>query len=211
MSRWAKDLKIDISSYSKTLRLRGLLLISQLGVLCSAWFFTAPLAAAPVAADERIPIDLRRTTLVVRDLERSLHLYRDVLGLQPIYDHVIRTPREAPTDQEADRSLRLVFLRANDDFVGVLGLMEYRKPRKSQPVSEMSFEPGTSVMVFNVADLEQRWAALSEVPGVEVLSPPSEISYPSYHGSGTLSVMVSVIRDPDGFVLELNQLLEVIR
>jgi len=118
VSRWAKDLKIDISSYSKTLRLRGLLLISQLGVLCSAWFLAAPLAAAPVAADERIPIDLRRTTLVVRDLERSLHLYRDVLGLQPIYDHVIRTPREAPTDQEADRSLRLVFLRANDDLSG---------------------------------------------------------------------------------------------
>ena len=70
-----------------------------------------------------MPIDLRRTTLVVRDIDDSLAFYRDALGLEVIYDNVIRTPRDAASDAEAERASRLVFLRANDDFVGIVGLL----------------------------------------------------------------------------------------
>ena len=38
--------------------------------------------AAPVAEQERTPIDLRRTTLVVRDIDNSLQFYRDALGMK---------------------------------------------------------------------------------------------------------------------------------
>ena len=39
---------------------------------------TAPPAApaGPVPAAERIPVDIRRTTLVVRDIDKSLAFYR---------------------------------------------------------------------------------------------------------------------------------------
>jgi hypothetical protein len=33
------------------------------------------------------------------------------------------------------------------------------------------------------------------------------VEYPSYDGTGSIPVMVSVLIDPDGFVVELNQLL----
>lgn len=176
-------------------------------VLCALIVLPVLASANPVPDDQRIPLDLRRTTLVVRDIERSLSLYRDALGMRVTYDTVIRTPRDATTDEAADRSLRLAFMQANDDFIGVLGLLEYRKPSKSQPVSKLSFEPGTTVLVFNISDLDERWDAVTAIPGVEVLEQPNETSYPSYDGAGTISVMVSVIRDPDGFVLELNQLM----
>ena len=52
-----------------------------------------PAAAAPVPEDERIPLDLRRTTLVVRDIDKSLALYRDALGMKVSYDSHIRTPK----------------------------------------------------------------------------------------------------------------------
>ena len=42
--------------------------------------------AEPVSAAERIPVDIRRTTFVVRDIDKSLALYRDALGLKLIYD-----------------------------------------------------------------------------------------------------------------------------
>ena len=164
-------------------------------------------SAKPVPEDQRLPLDLRRTTLVVRDLDRSLALYEKALGMTKTYDNLIRSPRSATSDEEAERSLRLAFMQANDDFIGVLGLMEYRKPRKEQPVSDLAFEPGTIVLVFNVKDLDQRWDSVLATPGVEVLSEPTETSYPSYDGKGTIPVMVSVIRDPDGFIIELNQLL----
>ena len=167
--------------------------------------------AAPVDEAERVPLDLRRTTLVVRDIDTSLALYRDALGMKVIYDNAIRTPRSAKTDAEADRAARLVFLRANDDFVGVLGLLEYRKPRKSQPITIGSFEPGTVVLLFNIEDLSTKFAEARSVTGVRVLSEPSRTEYPGYGGKGTIPVMVSVITDPDGFTIELNELLEGLR
>lgn len=165
--------------------------------------------SAPVADTERVPIDLRRTTLIVEDIDTSLAFYRDALGLDVIYDNLIRTPRNAQTDDDADRSLRLVFLRANDDYVGIIGLLQYRKPARPAPeAASAPFSTGSIVLLFNATDLETTFAKASTVPGVKVLNEPRLTQYPSYDGEGTISVNVSILSDPDGFVVELNQLLE---
>jgi len=176
----------------------GTLLITLLHGVCQA---------APVPDDQRLPLDLRRTTLVIRDMDRSLALYRDALGMKVAYDNLIRTPRDATSNEQAERAVRLVLLQANDDFVGMLGLLQYLKPNKSQPVSDLTFEPGSVVLVFNVKDLDQRLEKVRATAGAKVVGEPSLTSYPSYDGKGTIPVRVSVVKDPDGFVLELNQLM----
>ncbi len=163
--------------------------------------------AAPVADDERVPIDLRRTTLIVRDIDNSLKFYRDALGLKVIYDNAIRVPRDAASDAEAERASRLVFLRANDDYIGIIGLLQYVKPEKPALIQGLEpFTPGSSVLLFNAQDLETVFAKARQVRGVRVLAEPRPTTYPSYDGSGTISVLVSVLTDPDGFTIELNQL-----
>ncbi|MEM7704934.1 MAG: VOC family protein [Pseudomonadota bacterium] len=181
--------------------------LAQLTVL-AVLVITQAAIAAPVAEDERIDLDLRRTTLVVRDIEQSLKFYRDALGMEVIYDRDIITPSSAKSDEEAERARQLVFLRANDDFIGVLGLLQYRKPLK-QPVHQglEPFTPGSMVLLFNTGDLKSRFAAAAATEGTRVLSKPSLTRYPGYDGSGTIEVMVSVLTDPDGFVVELNQVL----
>lgn len=168
--------------------------------------------AAPVADEDRVPIDFRRTTLVVRDIDASLALYRDALGMEVIYDQRIRTPRDAETDAAADRALRLVFLRANDDFVGIVGLLQYVKPPKT-PANQGAtpFTPGSIVLLFNAENLDESFERARDVLGVRVLAEPRETEYPSYDGTGRIRVRVSVLIDPDGFVVELNQLLTDIR
>ena len=164
--------------------------------------------AAPVAEDQRVPIDLRRTTLVVADIDRSLEFYRNALGMTVVYDNKIRTPRSAASDEEAERVSRLVFLQANDDFVGVLGLLEYQKPRKPEPVTASEpFAIGTTVKVFNLEDLKRQFERVRGISGVTIISEPSPRNYPSYDGKSTIPVLVSIVTDPDGFVVELNQLL----
>jgi catechol 2,3-dioxygenase-like lactoylglutathione lyase family enzyme len=168
----------------------------------------APLTAAPVAEAERIPLDVRRTTLVVRDMEEALRFYRDAIGLRVVYDNKIRTPRSASSDAEAERALRLVFLQANDDYIGIIGMIEYTKPRKPEPESQIEpFGIGSTIFVVNAENLDETFARASQVPGVTVLSEPSETNYPSYDGSGTIPVRVSVLRDMNGYIVELNQLL----
>lgn len=167
--------------------------------------------AAPVPDDERVPLDLRRTTLVVGDMDRSLAFYRDALGMTVTYDNWVVTPRDAPSHEEADLVRRLVFLQANDDYVGVLGLLQYTKPLK--PVVDLegtAFHQGTAVLIFNLEQLDEAFAKASAIEGVTVISEPELVTYPSYDGSSTISVKVSTVQDPDGFTIELNQLQEAL-
>jgi catechol 2,3-dioxygenase-like lactoylglutathione lyase family enzyme len=165
-------------------------------------------SGAPVAEADRVDIDLRRTTLIVADIENSLRFYRDALGMKVIYDNMIRTPRSAKNDAEAEISRRLVFVRANDDLVGIVGLLQYTKPLKKVRASEPEdFATGSAVLLFNTSNLAERFSAARQVPGVEVLDPPTDVNYPSYDGTSVINVRVSTLRDPDGFLVELNQLL----
>ena len=67
--------------------------LSTLTLFCSAalGLFTAapPVWAQPVPAAERIPVDIRRTTFVVQDIDKSPALHRDALGLTLICDQLI--------------------------------------------------------------------------------------------------------------------------
>jgi catechol 2,3-dioxygenase-like lactoylglutathione lyase family enzyme len=165
-------------------------------------------AAAPVSDDERVPIDLRRTTLVVQDIDASLAFYRDALGMEVIYDRSIRTPRDAPSDAAAELARRLVFLRANDTYIGVLGLLQYTNPVKPAPhQGDTPFSTGSMVLLFNAEDVKSTFALARAVTGVRVISEPTLTEYPAYDGAGTIKVIVSALTDPDGFVIELNQLL----
>ena len=181
--------------------------IASLALACLL-ITTAPSTSAPVDEADRIPLDVRRTTLVVRDMEEALRFYRDAIGLRVVYDNMIRTPRSATSDAQAERALRLVFLQANDDYIGIIGMIEYTKPRKPEPESQVEpFGIGSTIFVVNAENLDEAFARASQVPGVTVLSEPSETSYPSYDGSGTIPVRVSVLRDMNGYIVELNQLL----
>ena len=187
------------------------------GLLAATWLGTLALlgasvaTAAPVPEDERVPLDLRRTTLVVGDMERSLAFYRDALGMTVTYDNWVLTPRDAASPEEADVARRLVFLQANDDYVGVLGLLQYTKPLK--PVVDLkdtAFNQGTAVLIFNLEQLDEVFARASAIEGVTVVTEPQLVNYPSYDGTSTISVKVSTVQDPDGFTIELNQLQEAL-
>ncbi|MBU6212653.1 MAG: VOC family protein [Gammaproteobacteria bacterium] len=164
-------------------------------VLLGLWCTSPQANAAPVSEGERIPVDLRRTTLVVRDIDRSLPLYRDALGLKVIYDQII------------GGTTRLVLLRANDDFIGVLGLMQ--RLNLTEPTPEPVFrkaQPGGLILVFNLQDLETRFERIRATAQVTVAEAPKRIDYPGAGGS-TIPVLFSAVWDADGNFIELNKIL----
>ncbi len=161
--------------------------------------------AAPLPEAERIPVDLRRTTLVVRDIDRSLPLYRDALGLRVIYDQKLGGP-VGPDGQLTAPTTRLVLLRANDDFIGMLGLMQ--RLNVVEPVAEPVFrkaQPGGLILVFNVRDLEARFERIRATPHVTVAEAPQPIDYPA-PGGGVIPVIFSAVWDADGNFVELNRI-----
>ncbi|NMP33552.1 VOC family protein [Thalassotalea sp. M1531] len=166
--------------------------------------FSTTLLAKQVPEEERIPVDIRRTTFIVNDAEKSLKLYRDALGLKVIYDQMI----ESPMSNGETRKRRLVLLRANDDFIGAIGILEYINPLKPQRNETFSEPvPGDPIIVINAKDLDKRWPTIEKSPGVKVIDAPDVVHYPRANG-GKIAVNVSMIRDPDGYWLEINQLLD---
>jgi catechol 2,3-dioxygenase-like lactoylglutathione lyase family enzyme len=161
--------------------------------------------AEPVPESERIPVDLRRTSLVVRDIDASLPLYRDGLGMKVIYDQLIGGGTN-PDGSEKPATIRLVLLRANDTFIGQLGLMQRLDiGPQPEPVFERAM-PGDAILVFNAKDLDVRWPKIKALPGVRVHTEPNRVEYPGPNGT-TIPVMFSAVFDPDGNFIEINQLL----
>lgn len=157
------------------------------------------------------PLIFRRTTLIVRDLEKSLGLYRDAMGMEIIYDKILERPH--PT-KEGEQDIRLVFLKAVDEYYGVLGLMEYQYGETDkiiEPVRRDGFSVQNSIMLFNTNALEEKFPVIKNTPGVEIFKVPTLREYPSYDGNGIIRVMVSIFYDPDGFLVEFNEPLDAIK
>lgn len=157
-------------------------------------------------------LTLRRQTLIVRDIEQSLRLYRDAIGMEIIYDNIIRRPHRT---EDRQQEIRLVLLKANNDFIGVLGLVDYEHgnpehPVHSKPIRKEGFTPGNSVLLFNTTELDERWPKIEAVEGVEIIGGPTYTEYPSYDGTSTIRVNVTRFYDADGFLVEFNQLLDPI-
>lgn len=168
---------------------------------------TAQTAEPAATASERNPLDLRRTTLVVRDMETSLAFYRDALGMEVQYDQELTSPNLGRRGGDGVNRSRLVLLRANDGFIGMLGLWQFldQSEYDAAPPSEPGFVPGDIVLLFNHRNLEEIFPDAAAVPGVQVLGEPRERVYPS--ANGDIYVMVSMLVDPDGHIVELNRVI----
>ena len=154
------------------------------------------------------PLDLRRTTLVVRDIEKSLALYRDALGMTVEYDEELTSPGLSMRyGADGQNRSRLVLLKANDSFIGMLGLWQFLD-QTDQDLAEpdpADFTPGEIVLLFNSNTLDVTFPAAAAAPGVTIIGEPKERRYPS--PAGDIVVMVSMLTDNDGHTIELNQII----
>ena len=127
-------------------------------------------SAADAEAERLAP--LHRTSLLVADLERSLTLYRDVLGLE--VGRVSDTPPDSYSYRffniEPGAMKRFAYLSGEDGYANVLGLGEVPGIELNLPES-----PRSSAYVQTVADVdgvkEQVEAlGLETIPPVEFMS-----------------------------------------
>ena len=158
--------------------------------------------------EKKNPLDLRRTTLIVRDIEKSLALYRDALGMTVAYDAELTSPGLASRHgADGKNRPRLVLLKANDGFIGMLGLWQFldQTDKDRADPDPADFTPGEIVLLFNADNLDTVFAKAAMSPGVSVVGKPKERRYPS--PAGDIVVMVSMLIDPDGHTIELNKLI----
>lgn len=168
-----------------------------------------PAASGVVTPAKRLPTDVRRTTLIVRDMETSLKLYRDVVGMKVNYDTVVPTSGVALPAGTPGAKARLVLLNANDPWVGWIGLMQWIDPPLANPGPyPLRMGPGGVVIVMNTNDVAGRCKAAKAIPGVTFTAEPRLQVYPGRNGGPPIRVMGCNFFDPDGILIEMNQILK---
>jgi len=81
-------------------------------------------------------------------------------------------------------------------------------PRGRIDIKGKTFHEGTAILVINHQDSRSAFERAGAVDGANVLWDPTETAYPSYDGKGKIKVLTSGLQDPDGFVIEVNEILD---
>ena len=147
---------------------------------------------------------VKRTTLIVRDADRSLAFYRDVLGLTVWYDdEIVLGGVTLPVGARGDRT-RLVIMRADDPVIGMIGLLQFTAPPLPAPETERAtLGIGDVVFVMQTDDVEAVYARLQQW-GARVQAPPHAFEVRGADGAWLRMTTLS-FWDPDGYFFEINQ------
>ncbi len=170
---------------------------------------TGKAAAGVETPKQRLPTDVRRLTILVRDMDNSLKLYRDVIGLQINYDQRLTVSGVALPAGVPGNKVRLVLLNGNDPFIGWIGLMQYFDPPlpAADPYPKR-LQAGGHVLILNTDDAAKRCEMAKAVPGVTFTAEVREQVYPGRNGGPAIHVMGCNFFDPDGTAIEMNQIVE---
>ncbi len=155
----------------------------------------------------KVPTDFRRVTMLVNEMETPLNIYRDILGMAVYYDQEIVVSGVGLPAGEPNSVTRLVILRCNDPYIGMLGILHYVDPPLPEPEPRPTpnrVRTGEVVFVIHNEDVQAAFEKIRQVPGVEVVSEPHLSEYPKDDGS-VIRVLGCSFFDPNGYFIELNQ------
>lgn len=147
---------------------------------------------------------LKRTTLIVRDAQRSLAFYRDVLDMTVWYDdEILLSGHGLAAGGPGDRT-RLVIMQAQDPVIGMLGLLQFIVPPLGSPPAERQrLGIGDVVFVMQTDDVDGVYRRLADW-GARVHAAPHPFEV--LGADGHLKRMTSLsFWDPDGYFFEVNQ------
>jgi catechol 2,3-dioxygenase-like lactoylglutathione lyase family enzyme len=143
----------------------------------------------------------------VRDMDRSLHFYRDLLGLRVTTDameNVGGIKRLFADEQKGQR--RAVYLRFEDGpHASFLVLSQSPGASSGEPIKLDQI--GVHHFAFWVDDLRERIERL-RAAGVPILAGPFESDSVAYGEAPGRKVLTCLFSDPDGIIVQYDQRME---
>ncbi len=153
----------------------------------------------------RIRSIIKRTTLIVRDIKKSRHWYEHVLGMTTWLDTEITLTGEGLCAGAPGDRTHLVIMRAEDEKIGMIGLLQWLDPPLPAPEIPTSVSYGLPVFVVETDDAPEL-ARRAQALGTRIYNPGREFTMPGADG-GTRHLIGVSLFDPDGHFLECNQVL----
>jgi catechol 2,3-dioxygenase-like lactoylglutathione lyase family enzyme len=146
---------------------------------------------------------VKRTTLIVRDLRRSISFYRDVLGLSVWYDdEIVLSGVGLAAGSKGDKT-RLVIMKADDPVIGMIGLLEFIEPRMPEPEPRTRLGIGDTVFVMQGKDVDRVHRRAIDF-GARIHAAPHRFEVRGADGR-MISMTSLSLWDPDDFFIEFNE------
>lgn len=156
-----------------------------------------------------MPDIVKRTTLMVRDAEKAAQWYETVLGMSRWMDVPFTlSGTQLAAGKKGDKT-RLIIMKAEHDTIGMIGLLEWVDPKRSDIPRELPSEIGFGAPVFVVA-AEDCAASVDRArsAGSRIHAEPSEWSVTGADGK-VKDMMGASFWDLDGYFFEVNQVVRV--
>ena len=143
---------------------------------------------------------ISRTTIVTRDLDKSLKFWNNLMGLHQLIDAMIPNPGASKILGQKCDFLHVVVLTSNNQEIGIIGIAEIiggETTIKSKPVS-FHVEFGETCIVVRTKDLKKLLIDIIS-SGTTIISYPTRLDLPIEE-----EVWEMFIRDPDGTLVNLS-------
>lgn len=163
------------------------------------------LVHAPVLADADEQTLVRRTTLIVSDVEKSIAFYRDILGYSRWYYHEGTVSQGSiPADAEIGDPSIFAIMKGKDPWIGMVGLLQKGHP-KDHVVEPAAYKvsPGDVILMMETGDLDGIYKRMlaADVP---IWKHPETTTVTGAGGVQWDATFLFAF-DPDGHLLEINQ------
>ena len=148
-----------------------------------------------------------RITLFCRDIEKSLALYRDILGFEEIENKSIQSKEfnELMDINDENCFVRISYLQSERSDHGLIALFEVNSSEldKNQSIQNKSIQYGQSVIVLSTKDHQKIYQELKKKDYTFLVEPTEyEKSEDSDYIKAGLYKEMSFY-DPDGFLINL--------
>ena len=148
-----------------------------------------------------------RITLFCRDLEKSLALYRDILGFEEVESKTIQTKafNELMNIHDKNCFVRISYLQSERSDHGLIALFEINSSKldKNQSIQTTQIQYGQSVIVLSTKDHKKIYRELKKKDYSFLVEPTEyeKLEDSEYIKAGLYKEMS--FYDPDGFLINL--------
>jgi catechol 2,3-dioxygenase-like lactoylglutathione lyase family enzyme len=147
---------------------------------------------------------VKRTTLIVRDMEASSKWYEEILGMNLYYDDQITLGGKGIAAGKKGDVTHLKIYKCDDPVIGMIGLLKWIDPVWPSPKkipSEVNY--GQPIFVVDTDDIHHVYEKALELNSV-IYSEPHEWSVRGATGDMIVFLGMTLF-DPDGHFFEINQ------
>jgi predicted enzyme related to lactoylglutathione lyase len=146
---------------------------------------------------------LRRTTIIVRDADAAARFYEQVFGWTRWMDTPFTLSGRQLAAGKAGDQTRLILMKAEHDFIGMLGLLQWVDPPIDAPPPGDRIAFGAPIFVVNAADCAAT-IARARAAGARIHAEPEAWSTTGADGA-TLTMVGASLFDPQGYFFEVNE------